>query len=79
MYVDNMKDKSKLTSLIHGHVHSSDAYKVLGDFVTKYYRGRTTKVHRREPATNIVLEDIKRTMLSYNMQLMRSSCKTDKN
>ena len=35
-YVDNPKDRTKLTCLIHGHGNSSDEFKVLGDFGNKY-------------------------------------------
>ena len=41
-YVDNLKGKSKPTCLIHGPRHSSDKYKVLGDFGSKYAKIRHT-------------------------------------
>ena len=51
IYVDNPRDRSKLTSLIHGPGHSSYKCKVLGDFGTKYAKFRLTKDHRKDPAT----------------------------
>ena len=35
-YVYHLQDISKLTCLIHGPGHSSDEFKVLGDFGSKY-------------------------------------------
>ena len=49
MYVDHMKDKLKLTYLVHDHVHSSDAYKVLGDFGTKCAKVGPNKYLGQEP------------------------------
>ena len=42
-YVDHLRDRKKYTCLIHGPGHSSDECKVLGDFGSKYYKGRPTK------------------------------------
>ena len=54
-YVDNPKYISRQTCLIHGHDHSLDEYKVLGDFGYKYSKIRPTKNRRNEPATKKVL------------------------
>ena len=40
IYVDYPKGKYKPTCLIHGPGHSSDKYKVLGDFGSKYAKIR---------------------------------------
>ena len=42
-YADHPKDRSKLTCLIYGPVHSSDECKVLGDFCYNYSKIRPTK------------------------------------
>ena len=49
-YVDHPKDISKQTFLIHGPGNSSDEFKVLGDFGSKYYKTRTTKERGNDPA-----------------------------
>ena len=51
-YVDNLKDRSKLTCLVHGPGNSSDGCKVLGDFGYKYSERIPTKYHGHEPTTN---------------------------
>ena len=51
-YAYHPKDRYKLTCLIHGPVHSSDEYKVLGDFGYKYCKIRSTKDRRKDPAKN---------------------------
>ena len=50
-YVNNTKDKYKLTFLIHGPGNSSYKCKVLGDFGSKYFKIIPNKYHGREPAT----------------------------
>ena len=50
IYVDNPKDRSKPTCLIHDNGHSSDKRKVLGEFGPKYAKIRPTKEHRHDPA-----------------------------
>ena len=47
-HVDSQSEKSK-TCLIPGHGHSSEEFKVLGDFGTKYVNSRPTKDHRSNP------------------------------
>ena len=44
--VDYLKGKYKPTCLIYGPGHSSDECKVLGEFVSKYSKIRTTKDSR---------------------------------
>ena len=41
----------QLTCLIHVPVNSPYEYKVLGDFGTKYAKGRHIKDHIQEPST----------------------------
>ena len=48
-YVDNPKDRLKLTCLIHVPGNSSDEYKILGDFGNKYDKVGPTKDHGHEP------------------------------
>ena len=48
-YVDPTKDKYKQTCIIHGPIHSSDEYKVLGYFNSKYSRSRPTKDRGKDP------------------------------
>ena len=43
MYLDDLKDRLKLACIIHVPIHSLDECKVLGDFGTKYAKGRTTE------------------------------------
>ena len=50
-YVDHQKYRSKLTCLIHGPGNLTDECKVLGDFVSKYSKVRTTKDIGHEPAS----------------------------
>ena len=50
-YVYHMKDRYKLTCLIHGPGYSSYECKVLRDFGSKYSKSRPTKDHRNEPTT----------------------------
>ena len=40
-YVECMKDRSKLRSLIHGNIHFSEQCKVLNDFGTMYASRRS--------------------------------------
>ena len=46
-YVDSPRYRSKLTCLIHGIGNSSDEFKVLNNFVTKYAKCRHFKEHRQ--------------------------------
>ena len=50
-FVDDLKDGSKLSCLIHVPGHSSDECKILGDFGYKYFKIRPTKDHRQYPTT----------------------------
>ena len=50
-YVDHPKGRYKLTCLINCPRHSSDQFKVLGDFSSKYSKSRPTKDLGREPTT----------------------------
>ena len=49
-YVDNPKRMSK-TCLIHISGYSSDEFKVLGDFGSKYVKISPTKDRRNDPVT----------------------------
>ena len=48
IYIDNPKDISKLTFLVHGPRHSSYECKVLGDFGSKYSKIGPNKYHGHE-------------------------------
>ena len=48
-YVDNPKDRSKLTHLLHGDVHSSDICKVLGDLDKSIIKSGLLRTARRSP------------------------------
>ena len=61
-YVD-LKDRSKLTCLIHGPGHSPDECKVLGEFGSKYSKSRPTKYRGHEPTARKKLTDRKITIL----------------
>ena len=50
IYVDHPNDKSKSIGLIHGHSHSSDDFKVVGDFCYKYAKSRPTNYRGNNPA-----------------------------
>ena len=58
-----LKYGSKITCLIHVPGHSSNENKVFEDFGTKYAKRRHTKYHRKDPVTNIFLENSKITIL----------------
>ena len=47
-YVHHPKDQLQLTFLICSHVNSSGECKILGDFVSKYTKGRHNKDRRQE-------------------------------
>ena len=49
-YAYHMKDRSKLTCLIHGPGNSSDECKVLGYLSSKCSKTRTTEYRGKEPA-----------------------------
>ena len=51
-YEYHLNDRSKITCIIYGPGHSSDEYKVLGDFGSNYAKIRPNKDHRHDPATN---------------------------
>ena len=51
LYIDHPNNRPKLNSLMHGPGYPSDEYKVLGDFVSKYSKSRTTKDLGHEPTT----------------------------
>ena len=47
-YVDHPNDRSKLTYIFYGPGHSSDGFKVLGGFGSKYSKIRPTKDYRQD-------------------------------
>ena len=67
-YVDNPKGKSKPTCLIYVPGHSSDKYKVLGDFGSKYAKIRhyNNRGHNPENKT-------KYTRQQYNNDIVNSA------
>ena len=70
-YVDDSKDRSKTTFLVHGPGHSSYECMVLGYVGFKYNKSRRTKDHGQEPTKMISFFEIKITVLLFSMQCMR--------
>ena len=68
IYVDYPKGKSKPTCLIHGPGHSSDKYKVLGDFGSKYSKIRHTNNRGQNPENRN-----KYTRQQYNNAIVNSA------
>ena len=62
-YVDNIKDRYKLTCLDHVPGNLSDECNVLGDFSYKYSKIKPTKDRGYDPAAKKNLAYFKRTML----------------
>ena len=71
--VDHPKDRSKLTCLIHGPVHSSDECKVPETLVLSMINLGVINTSFRSLQLRRNLEDRKIKILYFNMQLMRSS------
>ena len=67
-YVDNQKGKYKTTCLIQGPGHSSDKYKVLGDFGYKYAKISHYKNRGHKPANKN-----KYTRQQYNNAIVNSA------
>ena len=70
IYVDYPKGKYKHTGLIHGPVHSSYEYKVLGDFGSKYAKRRPTRYHSNDTSNINVLAGIKILIVLLTLQFM---------
>ena len=68
IYVDNPKGESKSTCLIHGPGHSSDKYKVLGNFGSKYSKIRHTDNRGHKPENRN-----KYTRQQYNNAIVNSA------
>ena len=50
-YVDHLKDRSKLTCLVHGPRNTSYECKVLGEFGSKHSKVRPTRDHMKDSTT----------------------------
>ena len=68
IYVDHSKGKSKTTCLIHVPGHSSDKYKVLGDFGSEYAKIRHYNNSRHNPENKTQY-----TRHQYNNDIVNSS------
>ena len=74
-YIYNPQGNYKHTCLIHSPVHSSDKFKVLGDFGFKYAKITPTKDFGHHPANIFFKMGSKIIMLLLSVYLMKYSSK----
>ena len=56
-WVDRMRDRLKLTCIIHGPGHYLDELKVLNRFGNKYYKGNNFKERMQDTSTKRIRKE----------------------